>query len=102
VLSILNKSTRPNPSLESGPLKPHAVSKIVKMSTTTNKDASARLARDTTGFSATNFHLSNDDKKTLFDNGVTATEKFLADWDWDAWRANNPARAPRPEFQARP
>ena len=57
---------------------------------------------DTTGFSGTNFHLSDDDKKTLFDNGMTAGEKFLKNWDWDAWRAANPARAPRPEFKAVP
>ena len=57
---------------------------------------------DTTGYSGTNFHLTNDAKLKLFDNGMTAGQEFLKNWNWDTWRAANPARAPRPEFQAKP
>ena len=64
--------------------------------------ASRTVFVDTTGYSSTDFHLTNDAKLKLFDNGVAAAQEFLKDWNWDTWRADNPARAPRPEFQAKP
>jgi NTE family protein len=57
---------------------------------------------DTTGYSSTNFHLTQDDKLTLFGNGSTAATNFLATWDYDVWRATYPARAPRPPLTATP
>ncbi len=50
---------------------------------------------DTTGFSSTDFHLSEQDKSVLFEHGREAGTDFLAGWDWARWRAENPARAPR-------
>ncbi len=42
---------------------------------------------DTTGFKATDFHLTDADKRTLFDNGTAAGTAFLSTWDWEAWKA---------------
>jgi len=42
---------------------------------------------DTTGYSATDFHLTDADKATLFGNGQTAGQDFLTTWDWPAWLA---------------
>ena len=55
---------------------------------------------DTTGFSATNFHLTNADKSTLFDHGLHAGQDFLTSWNYQQWLADNKARAPRPAFDA--
>ena len=41
---------------------------------------------DTTGYKATDFHLTQADKLRLFDNGQAAASKFLKDWDWEAWK----------------
>ena len=41
---------------------------------------------DTTGFSTTNFSLSAEGKRTLFANGQRSGERFLARWNWDAWK----------------
>jgi NTE family protein len=57
---------------------------------------------DTTGFSGTNFNLSDNDKNTLFGNGMTAGQKLLDTWDWASGQAANPPRAPRPAFKAQP
>ena len=51
---------------------------------------------DTTGYSSTNFHLTNADKATLFDNGHKSGTAFMSTWDYDAWRAKYPGRDPRP------
>jgi hypothetical protein len=51
---------------------------------------------DTTGFSSTNFHLTNADKMTMFNNGVRATTEFLLSWNYEQWRAEYGARNPRP------
>jgi NTE family protein len=42
---------------------------------------------DTTGYKATDFHLTNADKAILFDNGTEAGKAFLSTWDWAAWKA---------------
>jgi NTE family protein len=49
--------------------------------------ASRTIFVDTTGFKSTNFHLSNVDKNTLFENGAAAATKFLGTWDWPQWQA---------------
>ena len=41
---------------------------------------------DTSGYSATDFHLTAADKTTLFTNGQTAGNKFLSKWDWAQWQ----------------
>lgn len=41
---------------------------------------------DTTGYSSTDFHLSDQDKQTLYDHGMKAGKKFLAKWDWVKWQ----------------
>jgi NTE family protein len=41
---------------------------------------------DTTGYKATDFHLTNDDKQKLFDSGLQAGQKFLQTWDWKKWQ----------------
>ena len=63
--------------------------------------ASRTIFVDTTGFSSTDFHLSNADKDTLFDNGHHAGTDFIATWDYETWRAQYPARDPRPPASAR-
>ena len=40
---------------------------------------------DTTGYNATNFHLTAADKQKLFSNGLAAGKKFLGKWDWAKW-----------------
>ncbi|MEO3935346.1 patatin-like phospholipase family protein [Dermatophilaceae bacterium Soc4.6] len=42
---------------------------------------------DTTGYKATDFHLTADDKATLFSNGVSAGTAFVDTWDWEGWKA---------------
>lgn len=51
---------------------------------------------DTTGFSSTNFRLTETERTRLFDNGFAAGQKFLTTWDDVQWRATYMARAPRP------
>lgn len=57
---------------------------------------------DTTGFSSTNFHLTDADKMTLFDHGHTAGQQFLTTWNYQQWLADNPPREPRPPFGESP
>jgi hypothetical protein len=40
------------------------------------------------------FHLKPEDKMTLFDNGHTTASQFLSAWNYDKWRAANPAQLP--------
>jgi NTE family protein len=42
---------------------------------------------DTTGYKATDFHLTEADKLKLFANGQDAATEFLKAWDWEAWKA---------------
>lgn len=51
--------------------------------------ASRTIFVDTTGYNATDFHLTIEDKQKLFNNGLTAGEKFLAKWDWPKWQAGD-------------
>lgn len=48
--------------------------------------ASRTIFVDTTGYTATNFALTADDKNTLFENGLRSGRKFLATWNWEAWK----------------
>jgi len=47
--------------------------------------ASRTVFVDTTGYTATDFHLTLADKQKLFNNGLTAGAKFLGKWDWAKW-----------------
>jgi NTE family protein len=47
--------------------------------------ASRTIFVDTTGYNATNFHLTAADKQKLFSNGLAAGKKFLGKWDWAKW-----------------
>lgn len=51
--------------------------------------ASRTIFVDTTGYIATDFHLTAADKLNLFDNGLAAGQKFLAKWDWVKWQAGD-------------
>jgi NTE family protein len=51
--------------------------------------ASRTVFVDTTGYTATDFHLTQADKQKLFNNGLTAGEKFLGKWDWAKWQAGD-------------
>jgi NTE family protein len=48
--------------------------------------ASRTIFVDTTGYNATNFHLTAQDKSTLFSSGLAAGQKFLGKWDWAKWQ----------------
>jgi len=48
--------------------------------------ASRTVFVDTTGYTATDFHLTLADKQKLFNNGLTAGQKFLGKWDWAKWQ----------------
>jgi NTE family protein len=48
--------------------------------------ASRTIFVDTTGYKATDFHLTDPDKQKLFDNGEQAAQKFLDKWDWESWQ----------------
>ena len=48
--------------------------------------ASRTIFVDTTGYNATDFHLTSADKQKLFSNGVTAGTQFLGKWDWVKWQ----------------
>lgn len=67
---------------------------------TTRSCSSRTIFVDTTGYSATNFHLTDADKMTLFSNGQTAAQQFLSTCDYQRWLAANPPRAPRPPFDS--
>ena len=41
---------------------------------------------DTTGYNATDFHLTSTDKQKLFNSGLAAGQKFLGKWDWVKWQ----------------
>jgi NTE family protein len=51
--------------------------------------ASRTIFVDTTGYVATDFHLTLADKLKLFDNGLSAGQKFLGKWDWVKWQAGD-------------
>jgi NTE family protein len=51
--------------------------------------ASRTIFVDTTGYNATDFHLTTEDKQKLFNNGLKAGEKFLAKWDFAKWQAGD-------------
>ena len=51
--------------------------------------ASRTIFVDTTGYTATQFHLTLQDKQKLFANGLAAGGKFLAKWDWATWQAGD-------------
>jgi NTE family protein len=51
--------------------------------------ASRTIFVDTTGYVATDFHLTPADKDKLFGNGLTAGQKFLGKWDWVKWQAGD-------------
>jgi NTE family protein len=51
--------------------------------------ASRTIFVDTTGYTATDFHLTLADKQKLFDNGLSAGKKFLGKWDWAKWQAGD-------------
>jgi NTE family protein len=48
--------------------------------------ASRTIFVDTTGYTATDFHLTPADKDKLFTNGQSAATGFLAKWDWERWK----------------
>ena len=48
--------------------------------------ASRTIFVDTTGYNATDFHLTLADKQKLFSNGLEAGKNFLSKWDWDKWQ----------------
>src|SRR6516162_8085530 len=48
--------------------------------------ASRTIFVDTTGYDATDFHLTPADKQKLFTSGLTAGTKFLGTWDWVKWQ----------------
>lgn len=54
---------------------------------------------DTTGIRSTDFHITREQTETLFTNGRTAAEQFLATWDFQQWLnrchpSRNGARTP--------
>jgi len=51
--------------------------------------ASRTIFVDTTGYNATDFHLTNEDKQKLFNNGLKAGRAFLGKWDWAKWQAGD-------------
>jgi NTE family protein len=51
--------------------------------------ASRTIFVDTTGYTATQFHLTDADKQKLFDNGLAAGQGFLGKWDWVKWQAGD-------------
>src|SRR6266567_982387 len=52
-----------------------------------DKSTAARtIFVDTSGYNATDFHLTADDKTKLFDSGRVAGQDFLAKWDWAKWQ----------------
>jgi NTE family protein len=51
--------------------------------------ASRTIFVDTTGYNATDFHLTAADKQKLFGHGLAAGQKFLGKWDWVKWQAGD-------------
>jgi NTE family protein len=51
--------------------------------------ASRTIFVDTTGYNATDFHLTQADKQEIYGNGLRAGEKFLGKWDWPRWQAGD-------------
>jgi len=51
--------------------------------------ASRTIFVDTTGYTATDFHLTPADKQKMYDNGLHAGQKFLGKWDWPKWQAGD-------------
>jgi NTE family protein len=51
--------------------------------------ASRTIFVDTTGYTATDFHLTLADKQKLFNNGLGAGRRFLGKWDWPKWQAGD-------------
>jgi len=51
--------------------------------------ASRTIFVDTTGYNATDFHLTAADKQKLFNNGLAAGKKFLGKWDWVKWQQDS-------------
>ena len=52
---------------------------------------------ETSGVRSTDFRLSPETKRGLFDNGVTAASKFLSTWDFPAWQRRYGARCSHTE-----
>jgi NTE family protein len=48
--------------------------------------ASRTIFVDTTGYNATDFHLTLQDKQKLFSSGLAAGKAFLGKWDWAKWQ----------------
>ena len=44
---------------------------------------------DTSPYQATDFHLTPEDKTTLFTKGIGSGTKFLSTWDWDKWKSGD-------------
>ncbi|WP_164520312.1 patatin-like phospholipase family protein [Specibacter cremeus] len=51
------------------------------------RSASRTIFVDTSAYRATDFHLSSTDKETLFNTGLGSGQRFLSEWNWDAWKA---------------
>jgi len=51
--------------------------------------ASRTIFVDTTGYNATDFHLTLADKQKLFTSGLDAGKQFLGKWDWVKWQAGD-------------
>ncbi|MDP5228093.1 MULTISPECIES: patatin-like phospholipase family protein [Arthrobacter] len=41
---------------------------------------------DTSRYRATDFHLSAEDKTTLYTSGFSSAQRFLNTWDWEQWK----------------
>ena len=55
-----------------------------------NPQASSRtIFVNTAPYQATDFHLTADDKNTLFNRGLGSGNSFLAGWDWEKWQGGN-------------
>ncbi|MFQ4148177.1 patatin-like phospholipase family protein [Arthrobacter sp. LAPM80] len=55
-----------------------------------NPQATSRtIFVNTSPYQATDFHLTPEDKTTMFGRGMTSGEKFLTTWDWDKWKGGD-------------
>lgn len=55
-----------------------------------NPQASSRtIFVNTAPYQATDFHLTANDKSTLFTRGLGSGNSFLAGWDWAKWQGGN-------------
>ncbi|MDQ6754604.1 MAG: patatin-like phospholipase family protein [Actinomycetota bacterium] len=50
------------------------------------RSSSRTIFVDTSGYRATDFHLTAADKSKLFGKGMESGQKFLAHWDWEQWK----------------